>query len=70
LNGWTNSPNGYIDPTALETLARLVGVNRLLIGSDYPFDMEPDEIVSTLTAALGAPGMDVLAQTARRLARI
>jgi aminocarboxymuconate-semialdehyde decarboxylase len=58
------------DATALETLARLVGVDRLLIGSDYPFDMEPDEILSTLMAALGAPGMDVLARTARRLARI
>lgn len=58
------------DPTALEVLARLVGVDRLLIGSDYPFDMEPNEIVSTLTAALGAPALDVLADTARRLARI
>lgn len=58
------------DPTALDMLVRVVGVDRLLIGSDYPFDMEPDEIVSTLTAVLGAPGLDVLARTARRLARI
>lgn len=55
---------------ALETLARVVGVDRLLIGSDYPFDMEPDEIVSTVTAALGPQGMNILAQTAHRLARI
>jgi aminocarboxymuconate-semialdehyde decarboxylase len=58
------------DPTALEVLARLVGVDRLLLGSDYPFDMEPNEIVSTVTAALGAPALDVLAESARRLARL
>lgn len=55
------------DSTVLAALAGLVGVDRLLIGSDYPFDMEPHDILDTVRSALGASSLDEIADATERL---
>jgi aminocarboxymuconate-semialdehyde decarboxylase len=55
------------DPRLLTILSGLVGIERIVLGSDYPFDMEPPDIVATASAALGDRARQVLADTAHRL---
>jgi aminocarboxymuconate-semialdehyde decarboxylase len=55
------------DARLLAALAGLVGRDRIVLGSDYPFDMEPPDIVATACAALGPDARRVLAATARGL---
>lgn len=50
-------------PEALQYLARLVGWDRILFGTDYPFHMEPPDPLAML-GTLGL-GEDVLGQAAR-----
>jgi aminocarboxymuconate-semialdehyde decarboxylase len=55
-------------PLALRYLAELVGADRLLLGSDYPFDMAEDDPVGTVKRALPAAHQPaVLGETAARL---
>lgn len=39
------------DPTLLRMLVELVGAERVMLGSDYPFDMGDDDPVGVLAAA-------------------
>jgi aminocarboxymuconate-semialdehyde decarboxylase len=55
------------DPDVLRALAGLVGGDRLLLGSDYPFPMEPPDLVAAVRDALGEDG---LARTGRNAARL
>ena len=55
------------DRRLLTALRGLVGSERIVLGSDYPFDMEPADIVATARAALGEDALHVLAANARRL---
>jgi aminocarboxymuconate-semialdehyde decarboxylase len=55
------------DPRLLAMLRDLVGIDRMVLGSDYPFDMEPPDVVGTARAALGQDAPWVLAANARRL---
>ena len=48
------------DPTLLRMLVELVGAERVMLGSDYPFDMGDDDPVGMLAAAGLTP-----AQTAK-----
>ena len=48
-------------------LRDLVGIDRMVLGSDYPFDMEPPDVVGTARAALGQLAPRLLAANARRL---
>jgi aminocarboxymuconate-semialdehyde decarboxylase len=53
------------DPAVLRGLADFVGEDRLLLGSDHPFDMaDPDPVATVLAAGLDP---EVLAENARRL---
>jgi aminocarboxymuconate-semialdehyde decarboxylase len=56
------------DPRALRFLQELVGPERLLLGSDYPYDNtgEPDPVGFLNAAGLGK-NLDVLGRTAARL---
>jgi len=60
-------------PAALEYLIRTAGSHRVLLGSDYPFDMGPDDPVADV---LSVPGLDgaarraILGDTAARLLQI
>jgi aminocarboxymuconate-semialdehyde decarboxylase len=53
------------DARLLRDLADFAGEDRLLLGSDHPFDMADDDPVATVRAAGLDP--DVLAENARRL---
>ena len=55
------------DSRLLAMLRDLVGLDRMLLGSDYPFDMEPPDVVGTARAALGEHAPRLLAANARRL---
>jgi aminocarboxymuconate-semialdehyde decarboxylase len=55
------------DARLLAVLSSLVGVERIVLGSDYPFDMEPPDIVTTANAAFGSRALQVLADNAHRL---
>lgn len=57
----------YDRPT-LKALTDIVGIERLVIGTDYPFDMEPPDVQGMVTDVLGPPSLEVLAANARRLA--
>ena len=61
---WTPRPDELIgrfyfdtithDPALLAALVEAVGAERVLLGSDYPFDMgDPDPVSSVRGAALG-----------------
>ena len=60
-------------PAALGYLVGTVGSDRVLLGSDYPFDMGPDDPVADV---LAVPGLDraardqILGDTAARLLRL
>ncbi len=55
-------------PLALRYLAELVGADRLLLGSDYPFDMAETDPVGTVKRAFsGAQLPPILGETAARL---
>lgn len=58
------------DPAVLRVLAGLVGGDRLLLGSDHPFDMEPADLVNGVRSALGAEGLDRTGRNAARLLRL
>ena len=47
-------------PQTLKALADLVGADRLLLGSDYPFDMEPPAVVEQVRATLGDRAQAIL----------
>jgi aminocarboxymuconate-semialdehyde decarboxylase len=55
------------DGRALSALAAAVGLERIVLGSDYPFDMEPPDILAMISAALGPDAPGVLAANARGL---
>ncbi|MGH9104171.1 MAG: amidohydrolase family protein [Acidimicrobiales bacterium] len=55
------------DARTLRALSELVGAERLVIGSDYPFDMEPPDICGSLRTALGDDAFEALAGNASRL---
>ncbi|HEY0247231.1 MAG TPA: amidohydrolase family protein [Gryllotalpicola sp.] len=55
------------DEQTLQSLARIVGKERLLLGTDYPFDMEPDEPVAGVERWLGADALSTIDATAARL---
>jgi aminocarboxymuconate-semialdehyde decarboxylase len=55
------------DGQVLAALAAAVGLERIVLGSDYPFDMEPPDIVASISAALGQDAPAALAANARRL---
>jgi aminocarboxymuconate-semialdehyde decarboxylase len=55
------------EPRVLRVLSGLVGSDHLVLGSDYPFDMEPPDVVNAVRSALGE---EALAQTARNAARL
>jgi aminocarboxymuconate-semialdehyde decarboxylase len=55
------------DPDVLRGLAGLVGGNRLLLGSDYPFSMEPPDLVAAVRSALGEDGVERTGRNAARL---
>jgi len=55
-------------PLALRYLAELVGADRLLLGSDYPFDMAETDPVGTVKQAFsGSQLPPILGETAARL---
>jgi aminocarboxymuconate-semialdehyde decarboxylase len=56
----------YDHPT-LKALTDIVGIERLVIGTDYPFDMEPPDVRGIVTDVLGSSSLEVLADNARRL---
>ncbi|HEY7143658.1 MAG TPA: amidohydrolase family protein [Streptosporangiaceae bacterium] len=56
-------------PRVLATVAELAGRDRIVLGSDYPFDMEPADLLATASAALGPDAPRLLAANARRLLR-
>jgi aminocarboxymuconate-semialdehyde decarboxylase len=56
------------NPATLRFLADLVGPERLLMGSDYPFDMaDPDPVDTVRSAIPGHVVDDVLGGTAQKL---
>jgi aminocarboxymuconate-semialdehyde decarboxylase len=56
------------NPPTLRFLADLVGSDRLMLGSDYPFDMAEPDPVATVKAAIEAPYLEgVLGGTAQKL---
>ena len=55
------------DPRVLTALAALVGPDRIVLGTDYPFDMEPPAAVAMVTSTLGPAAPRVLSGNARRL---
>lgn len=56
------------NPPTLRFLADLVGAERMMLGSDYPFDMAERDPVATVTAAIEAPHRAaVLGGTAQKL---
>ncbi|MCU1666219.1 MAG: aminocarboxymuconate-semialdehyde decarboxylase [Pseudonocardiales bacterium] len=68
-------PEDYLDrfffdtvvysPAVLSALASIVGVERLVLGTDYPFDMEPPAVRSMVADTLGEPALVRIARTAR-----
>jgi len=55
-------------PPALRYLAEVVGADRLLLGSDYPFDMAETDPVGTVKAAFTGKDLPpILGETAARL---
>jgi aminocarboxymuconate-semialdehyde decarboxylase len=49
------------DPAALRDLVRAAGPDRVVLGSDFPFDMGADDPVATLRAAgLGESAFDAI----------
>jgi aminocarboxymuconate-semialdehyde decarboxylase len=60
------------DPKLLRALVEIVGADRVLLGSDYPFDMgEPDPVAIVQAAGLGEQAQrNVLAQNAERELRL
>jgi hypothetical protein len=42
-------------------------MDRIVLGSDHPFDMEPPDVVGAVLAALGQHAPRLLAANARRL---
>jgi aminocarboxymuconate-semialdehyde decarboxylase len=55
-------------PATLRYLADLVGADRLLLGSDFPFEMGDPDPVGTVRQAIAAPHLDgVLGGTLQRL---
>lgn len=56
----------YDHPT-LKALTDIVGIERLVIGTDYPFDMEPPNVRGMVTDVLGSSSLEVLTHNARRL---
>lgn len=55
------------DPTGLRALASIVGLERLVLGTDYPFDMEPPAVSTMVSEALGTGALATIADTARML---
>jgi len=49
-------------PQALRFLAERVGIDRLLLGTDMPFDMGQDQPVSAIADALGAEAVQIVAE--------
>ncbi|MGS2644510.1 amidohydrolase family protein [Streptosporangium sp. G12] len=69
--GCAREPSSYLkdlwfdslvhDPAALRALVRAAGPDRVLLGSDFPFDMGADDPVATLRAAgLDEPAFDAI----------
>jgi aminocarboxymuconate-semialdehyde decarboxylase len=71
------APEDYLDrfffdtvvysPAVLGALASIVGVDRLVLGTDYPFDMEPPAVRSMVAESLGEGALASIAQTAHSL---
>ena len=59
-------------PLALDFLVRTVGAEHILLGSDYPFDMGPEDPVASITSAVQDPDdrRRILGDTAARLLRL
>src|SRR5262249_19275751 len=61
------------DTTALMNLIRIAGPNRVMLGSDYPFDMgypRPVEVVERLPGLASKDRDQILGATAARLLQI
>ncbi|MDI3298138.1 MAG: amidohydrolase family protein [Bacillota bacterium] len=58
------------DDRLLAALAARVGSGRLLLGTDYPFDMEPPEPVAQIRRLFGPAARQVLEENARKLFRL
>jgi aminocarboxymuconate-semialdehyde decarboxylase len=49
------------DPQQLRALVDAVGADRVLLGSDYPFDMgDPDPVATVRAAGIGERAQDAL----------
>jgi aminocarboxymuconate-semialdehyde decarboxylase len=56
------------DPTALRHLVELVGADRVVVGSDFPFDMaEPRPVEFVADAGLAVEDTDTILRSADRL---
>lgn len=58
------------DDGLLAALAARVGTERLLLGTDYPFDMEPPDPVAQIRRLFGGEAEAVLGENARRFFRL
>lgn len=52
------------DPAVLRALVGLVGADHLVLGTDYPFDMEPPHVVETVRDVLGDAALQQISATA------
>lgn len=55
------------DPEILAGLAGRVGSDRIVVGSDYPFDMQPDDLLGLAEAAMGQDAGECLSENALRI---
>lgn len=55
------------DPEILAALVRRVGSDRIMLGSDYPFDMEPQNIISLAESVLGSGAGETMGRTAQAM---
>ncbi len=55
------------DGTRLASLAQWVGQDRLVLGTDYPFDMEPPDVLGLAEAGLGPDAGQLLGENAARI---
>ncbi len=66
LNRFTYDHIVY-DPKILSVLVDRVGSDRIVLGSDYPFDMEPMDVLGLAKTVFGDQAGDLLGQTASRV---
>lgn len=57
------------DPNILAGLVERVGADRIVLGSDYPFDMEPLDVIGQAQGAMGSAAGEQMGETALRVFR-